>query len=105
MAETLSETRACSFCNIEKPLEQFHYRNKLTGKRYIQCKVCQQAKQIAYVKRKNPFPKAGWKSLTTDMREDILRARARGASIKTISDNTGISCSKLYHYRKEGKIV
>lgn len=55
------ETKICSKCNIEKPIEDFAFRNKAKGTRRAECKQCISNRQkIKYHKQKeelNEFKK------------------------------------------------
>lgn len=39
------ETKICSKCNIEKPIDEFAFRNKLKNIRRAECKECIAARQ------------------------------------------------------------
>jgi hypothetical protein len=34
------ETKVCTCCGIEKPIEEFPWKNMFTGKRHARCKTC-----------------------------------------------------------------
>ena len=39
------ETKICSRCKRELPIDQFRWKNKAEGKRHSQCKECQKAQE------------------------------------------------------------
>ena len=48
------ETKICSKCGRELPLEQFHWRNKTQGTRRSECKECHNTQvKIRYQENKN----------------------------------------------------
>lgn len=51
MDTLLIERKACTFCGLTKPLDEFHLRSRETGKRHARCKSCQSAvDRTAYAK-------------------------------------------------------
>ena len=39
----MSQTQVCTTCHVEKPVEQYNFRNKKKGRRHRCCKVCHAA--------------------------------------------------------------
>jgi hypothetical protein len=54
----MAETIVCRDCAIEKPVEQFNFRNKKKGIRVYQCKSCQAAyHRQHYLRNKEKYKK------------------------------------------------
>jgi hypothetical protein len=41
----MSETKKCTKCQRELPLDSFRWKNKAEGRKHSQCKECQKAQE------------------------------------------------------------
>lgn len=65
------ETRVCSKCQTEKPIEEFRLRNRFTQRRQSYCNDCGSEMGKAWYERNKDYQKANAKKHTTVYRDTI----------------------------------
>lgn len=82
---SLPETKVCTKCGVDKPLEDFHKDHKGKYGRVSKCKDCITIERGGVVKEKRPAPKEGHKYCSKCGEEKLLKKRR-----KTPGFNRGI---------------
>lgn len=81
--------RNCNRCKIEKPLEEFNYKNKVKGLRQYQCKDCSRLYvRSHYERNKEYYLKKAFK------RNKRIRTEIRGYVWKYLSTHPCVDCNE-----------
>lgn len=124
------ETKICSKCNIEKPIEEFAFRDKAKGTRRAECKQCISNRQkIKYHKQKaelnefkkqktcvkcgeNRFYLLDFHHINPDTKVDTIAKLSTHSSVKTMYEEIEkcvclcANCHREFHwFQKENDIT
>lgn len=94
----MTDTKVCTKCKVEKPIEDF-YKHK-TGI-HCRCKTCYKTLQNERYQHKP----TGFQSLDKEVQADVIRKlRDRSFKMKTIAKEAGIAFNTLARWMKEKQI-
>lgn len=101
------ETKICTKCGIEKPIEEFSFRNKAANRRQSQCKECQRKREmelyyLRYKDKNSELYRQNRRKYRSEMRKLIQEAKSCGCAICGEKEQC---CLDFHHLRDKEFVV